>query len=366
MTLHLYFARKFAISLLTVTALFTALFLLIDMVEQLRRFDIGVIGPAQALHLSALKVPADLYGLLPLIVLLATVALFLGLARTSELVVTRASGRSALRSLVAPVATAVALGAGAVAVLNPIVAATTTQYETVATRYSQDEISVLSVSDEGLWLRQGTPEGQMVIHAARTDADATRFIEVTFLGFDLTGDPRLRIAADHAILTPAGWDIRNAKRWDLGPDTANPEASATLHDRLALPSDLTRERIRDSFASPSAIPIWELPAFIQGMERAGFSARAHRVWLQTEFARPVLLAAMVLLGAGFTMRHSRFGRTGTMVMLAFAAGLGLVFLRNFAQVLGEIGEIPVALAAWSPPAAGILLSLGLLLHLEDG
>ena len=85
-----------------------------------------------------------------------------------------------------------------------------------------------------------------------------------------------------------------------------------------------------------------------------------------ELALPLLLAAMVMIGAGFTMRHARFGRTGLMVLLALMLGFAMYFIRNFAQVLGETGEIPVALAAWAPPVAAVLLSLGLLLHLEDG
>jgi lipopolysaccharide export system permease protein len=41
-------------------------------------------------------------------------------------------------------------------------------------------------------------------------------------------------------------------------------------------------------------------------------------------------------------------------------------LRSFAQVLGENGQIPILVAAWSPPIAAALLALSLLLHLEDG
>ena len=48
------------------------------------------------------------------------------------------------------------------------------------------------------------------------------------------------------------------------------------------------------------------------------------------------------------------------------AGFALFFLRNFAQVLGENGQIPVALAVWTPPVASMLLAVGVLLHLEDG
>ncbi len=47
-------------------------------------------------------------------------------------------------------------------------------------------------------------------------------------------------------------------------------------------------------------------------------------------------------------------------------GFGLFLIRNFAQILGDRGQIPVGLAAWATPVAAVLLSLGLLLHLEDG
>ncbi|HQN39009.1 MAG TPA: LptF/LptG family permease, partial [Thermoanaerobaculia bacterium] len=62
------------------------------------------------------------------------------------------------------------------------------------------------------------------------------------------------------------------------------------------------------------------------------------------------------VGAGFTMRHARSGQTGTMVLLAIVSGFAIFLLRNFAQVLGENGQIPVVLAAWSPPLAAVLLS----------
>ena len=133
-----------------------------------------------------------------------------------------------------------------------------------------------------------------------------------------------------------------------------------------MPTNLTRAGIRDSFGTPSVIPIWDLPGFIASLEAAGFSARKHRMWLQSELAMPVFLVSMVLVGAAFTLRHTRAGRTGVMVLFALLTGFSLYFIRNFAQILGENGQIPIALAAWAPPLAAIGLAMGLLLHLEDG
>lgn len=366
MRLHLYFARKFVMALIAVFALFMLIMLLLDVVDQIRRFDIGTINFGQAVGLAALNAPSGIYRILPLIVLLATLALYLGLARTSELVITRASGRSALRSLTAPALAALAIGVMTVGMFNPLVAATSKEYESLSDSYKRGSGAVMSISREGLWLRQAGPEGQIVIRALRTNLDGTVIYDATFLGFQNDVGPSFRIEAESAKLTPGKWQITNAKRWDLSDPAANPELGATTYAQLDLPTDLTQERIRDSFGTPSAIPIWELPDFINSLERAGFSARQHRVWFQMELALPAVFVAMVMIAAGFTMRHTRFGRTGPMVLSALGLGLSLFFLRNFAQVLGETGQIPVALAAWSPPLIGILMSLGLLLHLEDG
>lgn len=365
MTLSLYIARRFLVMLALVFGGFALLMYLVDMVEQIRRLSATEAGLGEAALLSLLNVPESVYRILPLIVILAAIALFLTLARSSELVVIRASGRSALRMLTAPFLTALGFGAVAVAVLNPVVAGTQKRYETLAESYRRGDADVFSISGEGLWLRQGGPEGQMVIRADRANPDATELFGVTFLAFDRDGAPVRRVDAAEARLEPGLWRARDAKEWLFLPGS-NPERDAVRHDTLSLPSDLTADQIRDSFGAPSAVPIWQLPGFIASLERAGFSARRHLVWFQMELAQPLLLAAMVLVGAGFTMRHARFGRTGLMVLLAMGFGFAIFFLRNFAQVLGENGQIPVVLAAWAPPVAALLLSVALLLHLEDG
>lgn len=366
MTLHLYFARRFAKTFLSVLLVFFAILVLIDMIEQIRRFGETEAGFGTLLGLTFLNVPETLYGILPLVMILSTLALFLGLARSSELVVTRASGRSALKSLVAPVIVAFVVGILAVAVFNPIVAATSKQYEALADRLRGGEVSQLSLTSEGLWLRQGDESGQTVIRAVRSNLDGTELSAVTFMGFDGDGRPAFRIEADRARLTEGAWAIEGAKEWRFDTGQAIPEAEAFETERMSLASNLTRDQILDSFGTPSAIPIWELPGFIRDLETAGFSARIHKTFLHMELALPVLLVAMVLVGAGFTMRHTRFGRTGMMVMLALALGFTLYFIRNFAAILGENGQIPILLAAWGPPVASVLLPLGLLLHLEDG
>lgn len=364
MILPLYIARRYLRSFLTVALTFTAILFFVELVEQLRRFSDDGVTVRHAAGLSLLQLPGRFYTILPLIALLAAISLFLSLSRSAELVAIRAAGRSALRFLVAPALAAVALGVAAVALLNPIVAATAKRYDAEAAALG-GRAQTISVGSNAVWLRQslGSDGGQMVIRAARASPDATVLYDATFLVFDAEAGPVRRLAAEQARLQPGAWELRGVKAWSLAD--ANPEADALSVPQQRLDSDLTAERIRDAFGSPVAVPVWQLPAFIAGLERAGFSARRHQVWLHMELARPALLAAMVLLAAAFTLHHLRGRRTGGRVLAAFGAGLGLFFIAHFAQVLGDDGQIPPVLAAWAPPVAGSLAALGRLLRLEE-
>lgn len=365
MILHLYFARRFAVCLAVVAAVLSALAMLVNLIDETRKFAEYGVNLIARLGLSLLNLPETLNQILPLIMILGTVGLFIGLARTSELVIARASGRSAMRALIAPVALATLIGIFATTMLGPIVTATTKRYATLSSDYRAGGISALSVSEDGLWLRQGGETGQTVIRAARSNADASVLYDVSFVSYAPDGGPARRIEAGSAALGNGAWSLRRAKVWPLTVGQ-NPEANAVVHETLQLPSTLTLDRIRESLGTPTGVSIWEMSDFITQLEQAGFSARKHQVWMQSQLARPLFLVAMVLVAAAFTMRHTRFGGTGTAVLSAVLLGFGLYFIRSFAQILGENGQIPVMLSAWAVPVAAVMLGLGLLLRAEDG
>ncbi|MBY6115430.1 LPS export ABC transporter permease LptG [Mameliella alba] len=364
MILHLYFARRFLWMFLSVFGIFALFQGMLDLIEEMRRFD-DTVSFGQVLQVVLMKLPAGMYEIIPLVMILATIALFIGLARSSELVVTRAAGRSGVVALMAPATVALILGGLIVALLNPIVSATSKRYTELREIYENGSAAALSIGPEGLWLRQGGQDGPAVIHAARANAEATELFDVSIVVYAPGGGPATRIVADAARLEDGYWVLNTAKAWPLTAGL-NPEAGAREHEELRLASSLTQDSIRDRFGKPSAVAIWDLPAFIDGLEESGFSARRYVVWLHMELSRPLFLVAMTLLGAAFTMRPTRLGRTGIAILSAVLLGFGLYYVRSFAQIMGENGQLAPLIAAWVPPVASVLLALGLVLHMEDG
>lgn len=362
MILHRYLARRFLAWFFGVSGALGTVSVLLDSINLIAGLPHASF--AQILRASLLGAPATLYAILPLIMLLAAAGLFVALSRSSELTVARGAGLSALRALTGPVLAALALAALALTLGNPLVASTTRAYDQFIAGLNGQTTQAFRNGASGLWLRQSDASGQTVIHGLNANSKGTHLLRASFTSFTPDGTPLARIDADEARLEPGGWRLSAAKIWPL--DAPNPEAAAQQVAGMDLPSPLTEAGIEDSFGEPRGVPIWELPDLIDQLNTAGFSALRYRVWFASELARPLFLVAMMLVGAGFTLRHHRAGGMGLMVLSAIVSGFGLYFLRRLAMILGENGQLPVLLAAAGPALAALLLALTLLLYKEDG
>ncbi|MGF1659911.1 MAG: LPS export ABC transporter permease LptG [Rubrimonas sp.] len=366
-TLSRYIGGRFLGLVLSAFAVVFALIVMINAIELLRRSSGAEIGFGAILGMAALQAPAIALTASPFVTLLASLACFARLARSSELVVTRAAGVSAWALVAAPLALAVGLGALSTVALNPLAAFSAERFATLEARWFSGRESPLSVSREGLWLRDGGPQGQVVIHARAANPQATRLDGVTFHLFGredvLTG----RIDAESAELGDGAWALRRGVRHVIDPDAEGLDVvRAEPFEEMRAPTELTSAQILDSFAPPEQVSVWALPAFIRTLEASGFSAQRHRTQWHGQLAAPLLFAAMALIGAAFSMRHARLGGLGGMALAAAVTGLGFYFLSDLAKALAASGAIPAVLGAWGPPAAAALFAAALVLHLEDG
>ena len=370
-TLPLYIARRFLAAVLVMLAALTLLVSLFDFVELLRRAaGRPEAGFAIVASIAGLRLPFVATQILPFAILLGGMLAFWRLARASELIVARAAGISAFAFLAGPACVALLLGTLAILALSPVSSAMLARAERLDATYLRAGGGVGALAGGRLWVRQADrafdPAGVAIITGIPTRLLASdRAADFRLWGvtiWRLSGADRAlqRIEAAEARLLPGRWELSGAFVFAPGRQAGTPTPSLTI------PTDLTPVRIENSFASPDTLSFWALPDFIAVLERAGFSALRHRLQFQTMLATPLLAVAMALLAAGFAMRHSRQGGAARAIGLGVAAGFGLFILDRITAEFGEAGTLPVWLAAWAPTAAGLLLAVSLLLHLEEG
>lgn len=364
-TLSAYIGRQFLkwyFLLLLAIAGIILLISVVDLMNQLSTKEGATFFTV--VKLALLKLPQLGQEVMPFIVLFSALGTFWRLTRTHELVVTRSSGVSVWQFLMPVVIASLLVGIATVTILNPLSASLYRRFELLENRILGRGDSAFSVSKGGLWLRQpvlegNEPAGEFIIHAQRVSDASNTLHDVIAFEFDAEHHFSGRIDAERAELEAGRWTLRDA--WSAGLRTR-----PVFKEQVSIETDLTPDKIRESFARAESISFWNLPAFIEILEQAGFRAVGHRLQWHRLLALPLLFAAMVLLAATSSLRPQRRGRVGLVLLAGGVTGFLLYLLSSFVFALGLSGKIPVALAAWAPSGVSLMLGVAMLLHLEDG
>jgi lipopolysaccharide export system permease protein len=370
LTLSLYMGRHFLLTVLATIAVMLVIVGLMELLELVRRAaDVPRPVPFGILvQMTLLKLPTTAEKIYPYAIMIGGMVTLSRLTRNSELVVTRAAGVSVWQFLLPGVMVVAMLGVLFVTLINPVAAYTIGRFERIEGKYITNKSSVLSISPSGLWLRQTGETGirfknqdasEYILHAARMDQTSYEISQVMILLFNASHQFIGRIDAPSAKLDPGQWVIGQAV-------LSQPEGIPQKLPTFAMPTQLTLDQIQDSFSAPETFSFWQLPSFIAVLEKAGFSALQHKLHFHSLMALPVLLSGMLLMAAVFSLRMTRRGGTGLLIVVGLAVGFSLYFMTNIIYALGATGDLPIALAAWAPSLIVVAVACAALLHLEDG
>ena len=359
-TLSRYFAMRFLGSVLGSFVGVVALAAMIDYVELMRRGEDWPNATAWLLaKISMYRVPQLTERIMPFSVLVGAMSCYLTLSRRLELVVARAAGVSAWQFVAPAMIAGFLFGTVATTVYNPISAILAERSKRLEADMQGENLSALQQSTSGFWVRQKSNDGAAIINAITSREQGAQLGGVSVYTFDNAGHFQQRIEAKSAALQQGYWQLEDARIYATGkaPD---------LETTYRLPTNLTLEQVRESFATPETVPFWQLPTYIELADRAGLLAAGYRLQYQQLLARPFLLAAMVLLAASVSLRFFRFGGVQKMVLSGISAGFLLFVLSKITEDMSKSELMSAVAAAWIPVAIGGLTGLVALLYQEDG
>jgi lipopolysaccharide export system permease protein len=360
-TLSRYFGLSFLRAVVAVFAGVFLLVMLIDYIELLRHSaNERNVSAWLVARTSFYRVPQLTERIMPFAVLIGAMVSFLSLSRRNELVIARSAGISAWQFVRPAVVLAIAFGAVATAVYNPVAALLHEQSKRLELQiFGGRSQSGLQATTTGFWLRQKSLDGQSIIRAQTSSDQGLKLAGVTAFTFGNEGIYQERIEAKTATLMDGYWELEDARVYGGN----EPPVERTSYQ---LKTNLTATQVRESFATPESVQFWDLPAYIDTAERAGLGAAGYRLQYQKLIARPFLLAAMVMLAAAVSLRFFRFGGVQKMVMAGLLSGFTLYVFSKVIDDLSKAEMMPATVAAWLPAVTGALIGFVALLFQEDG
>nr|WP_321456815.1 LPS export ABC transporter permease LptG [uncultured Cohaesibacter sp.] len=355
-----YFAKRFLLTILTIFLGCFLLILLVDYVELIRRGSNKENADAFTLFLMSLyRVPELAERILPFATLFGSIAAFLSLSRRLELVIVRASGMSAWQFVSPALFVALALGVVTTTLYNPAVAILKEKsLEIDASVFGANFSSSGQQTSQG-WVQQKGEDGDSILKAKTSFDQGRQLGGVTVFSYDSDGKFLERVDARSAELENGYWHLSDVL-------VSSASAAPRHYDTYFVSTHLTPAEASETIAEPDSVPFWELPNIIDQASRAGLPAYKYRLRFQTLLARPLLLAAMVLIAATVSLKIFRFGNVGKMILGGVIAGFVLYVVTELAKDLGNTGLVNPILSAWLPAIVASLMGFAILLYQEDG
>ena len=332
-----------------------ALFVVIDLLQTLDRY-LRVKPPLVfILEHFVYRLPAALYEGLPVVMLVATIFLFLALGRYHELTAIKAAGISLYR-VSAPIllmGVSVAVGAGLF-------------QELFLPRLNElgEEVDRVKIRGqlprhlrvrERVWLRSGDSR---FFRVELLNPGTNEMYGVTVLELDRQFRLFGRLDARRAHWTPAGWELTDGAFREIAPDGTVETLPFTTTSLVMQEHIEEFTRIQKPVTSMS---YWELRDYVTKLEAAGFQVKKQLVELYSKLSFPLVNLVMVLIAIPFALQSPRGGRLFG-IGLAIAIMAGYLVVHYVALAFARADLLPPLLAAWT--ANVIFLGIGTSLFLR--
>lgn len=336
-----YLIRQYLLFLGVGTLVGAVLVGVVDLLQTLDRFLRAKPPFTVILEHFLYRMPGELYKGLPMIVLIATVFLFLSLTRQRELDAFKAAGISLYRASLP-----VLLVAGGISVLAVLF----------------QEIALPDINAKAEEVDRVKIRGQLPRHLQRQAqiwyrSSDTRFFRMALLdpgGKSMEGLTVVEISPDFRLLerldariaqwTPEGWQLTDGVFRRVGPQN---RVSSELFDSRLLPLP---EHIDDFIQvqnAPDTMSFLELRAYVARLREGGHRVTRYLVQLYSKLSFPLVHVIMALVAIPFALVSPRTGGRAMGIGVAIVIAVGYWVVHSVAVAFAQADLLPAALAAWT-------------------
>lgn len=339
-----YVLRNFLGNLTIILLSFVALLLIFTFFELLSdiiRNKIGwVTWGSYLLNVS----PAMLYQVTPLAVLLAVLVTLGLMQKSNELTAMKATGISIYRAIVPVLVIAGVMAVGLFALEQYYLPYANKKQETLRNNIKGRPPQTYLRPDRKWIFGQNNDVYYYEFH----DSDRNVFGSISVFEFD----PRTFQITKRIYATRAHWE-EGLQQWVFAKGWQRSFRGAAIEDYrifdVATFAELNEQPnyFKKEVRQSSEMNYYELRSYIGDLQQSGFDVVRLRVQLYKKLAYPLITLVMAVLAVPFALSTGRSGAlTGIAIALMIAVGYWIT--SGLFEAMGNVNQLPPAMAAWSP------------------
>jgi LPS export ABC transporter permease LptF/LPS export ABC transporter permease LptG len=339
-----YILRDFFVYLGMILSTFLVLviiFTLFELLGDILRNQVPAIVVAEYVINVA---PYLLYNVAPLVMLLAVLVTFGLMERSNEITAIKATGTSIYR-VVTPVIVAAAVMSAALFFADQFYLPRTNRRQEALHNQIKGKPAQTYLRPDRKWI---FGQNNDIYYYQFFDTDRDQFANITVFQLD-----RAKFSITRRIHAERAHWADNLNRWvyEQGWDRSlNVFAIANYHPfEVATFPELpeTPAYFKKEVKQYSEMNYEELRRYIRDLQQSGFDVVRLRVQLNKKLSYPLITLIMAILAIPFSLST---GKKGAVTGVAVAVGIAVFYtvVSRLFEAMGDLSQLPPALAAWSP------------------
>jgi len=349
--LDVYVIRGWLFYLLLLVVAFTGIYIVFDFFQILGDVVRNHIAPRVVLDYYRYLIPQIIFTMLPLSVLVASLVGFGLLAKTNQVTAIKSAGVSLYRISLPVILAAAMLSAGMFLLEDQYLPALNKQQDALRNQIRGRPAQTYYRPDRQ-WI---FGESSRIYNYTFFDPDRNVFANFSAFEFDRhTFQMKRRIYAKRAFWEEhlQRWILEDGWSRDFDRDRVVsylPYSVATF-DELSEQPPYFKKEVKTS-EQMSAL---DLRDYIRELSQSGFDVVRLSIQLYRKFSYPVMTLIVGLIGIPFAFS---MGRKGALTGVALSIGIAIVYWSSSSlfEAMGNLHQLPPAMAAWSPD---VLFGLG--------
>ncbi|MEW5786498.1 MAG: LPS export ABC transporter permease LptG [Pseudomonadota bacterium] len=323
-------------TLLALLAL-TALFSFFDFISELSDAHTDSYTPLMASLFVAMNVPARLYELVPLALLVGGLFAWNRLALASEFTVMRAGGLATARLATWMLGLGLSIGFATLLLGEYVIPMAERAAQQLKLRSTSGVVA--QEFQTGLWAK----DGRTFINIRELRPDAS-LVDVRLFEFDTDFHLRALRRAESGEWRDGEWHLRGVTQTIIGETGTRTSVLETMTWASAVTPDL----LAVLMVAPERMAITTLSAYVDHLLENHQDAERYRLALWGKLAYPVAAPVMLLLALAFAFRPPRVGGAGGRLLSGILLGLGFHLLNRMSAQVAQLQDWPAPVAALAP------------------
>ncbi|MGH9969347.1 MAG: LptF/LptG family permease, partial [Pyrinomonadaceae bacterium] len=333
--------RSLTLSFLLGFVSLVSVFIIFTLFELWRFIASSRAGIALVARYILFLLPLITVELFPATMLIAVLMTYALLARRNEATAWWASGQSVYRLMLPGLFFALAAGAGTWIVQEHLMPDTNVRQDILRAQIKGGEPRAMTGTGRQ-WLASAESNR---LYSYEFDEQGHFLAEPGVYEFDAAGVHLAGVTTGSAGTwsAPNKMTIRNAETFSF--------RGLEVERQVAEQKEISIEPLqvfKPTIDKPSQLSAKGLSSYLKAAKRRGVEVSTLAVALQRKYATPFGVVVMAFIGIPLALS---FGRRGTIIALCAAVGLSIAYwgIGGGLQQLGNLGLLPAAVAAWSPP-----------------